>query len=65
MVLCNSDVRLRHRRVWRVPAFFVSSLTNSTALGAASVRLRSNWLKILKCSVPLPRSLQNPAEIAR
>jgi hypothetical protein len=38
----NSDVRSRHRRVWRVPAFFVSSLTNSTALGAASVRLRSN-----------------------
>jgi hypothetical protein len=37
----NSDVRSRHRRVWRVPAFFVSSLTNSTALGAASVRLRS------------------------
>ena len=34
----NSDVRLRHRRVWRVPAFFISSLTNSTALGAASVR---------------------------
>jgi hypothetical protein len=25
-----------------VPAFFVSSLTNSTALGAASVRSRSN-----------------------
>ena len=38
----NSDVRSHHRRVWRVPAFFVSSLTNSTALGAASVRLRSN-----------------------
>src|ERR1700737_722634 len=33
----NSDVRLRHGRVWRVPAFSVSSLTNSTALGAASV----------------------------
>src|SRR6266481_1297390 len=30
----NSDVCSRHRRVWRVPAFFVSSLTNSTALGA-------------------------------
>ena len=38
----NSDVRSHHRRVWRVPAFFVSSLTNSTALGAASVRSRSN-----------------------
>jgi hypothetical protein len=38
----NSDVRLRHGRVWRVPAFSISSLTNSTALGAASVWLRSN-----------------------
>src|SRR6266481_9058920 len=56
----NSDVRSHHRRVWRVPAFFVSSLTNSTALGAASVRLRSN-----RCGVPLPHSLRNPAEIAR
>src|ERR1700730_2623756 len=38
----NSDVRLRHGRVWRVRAFSVSSLTNSTALGAAQVWLRSN-----------------------
>src|SRR6266852_5371156 len=35
----NSDVRSHHRRVWRVPVFFVSSLTNSTALCAASVKI--------------------------
>jgi hypothetical protein len=61
----NSDVRSRHRRVWRVPAFFGQQLNKFYRSRRCVSKIALELTEDLKMRRPTARSLQNPAEIAR